>query len=172
MIADRIRSVAPGLEVVEFDVAGPVTSSSLRGAGWVEAAVLLASLQPGPVYTVTSPSGATATARVGDDGSIHATVSCGEVLDEVVLRSYCVGAAHMAAGWVTSEGLSVDDAGIPHDLTIRSFGILRAVDTPEISVELAEDDGVPVNGSDAVFAAVASAVWASTGFVPRWPASG
>ena len=167
-VADRIRSVAPGLDVVEFDVAGPLTSSALRGAGWVEAAVLLASLQDGPVFTVESPDGARATARIDDDG-VHVGVACGDVLDTVVLRSYCVGAAHMGLSWVRSEGLSVDEAGVPHDLTIRSFGILRAVDTPPIEVELVERDGEPVNGSDAVFAAVAAAAWAASGWAPRWP---
>ena len=53
-------------------------------------------------------------------------------LDEVVLRSYCIGAAHMALGWVTSEGLAVDDDGDVIDLTIRSFGILRAADMPPV----------------------------------------
>ena len=57
-------------------------------------------------------------------------------LDEVVLRSYVTGAAHMALGWVTSEALAVDAAGQVHDLTIRSFGILRAVDTPPIEVDI------------------------------------
>ena len=47
----------------------------------------------------------------------------------------------------------------PVDLTIRSFGILRAVDMPPIDVEIEPDDGPPVNGSDAVFAAVAAAAW-------------
>ena len=75
----------------------------------------------------------------------------------------------MGLSWVTSEGLSVDAAGVPHDLTIRSFGILRAVDTPPIEVELVERDGEPVNGSDAVFAAVAAAAWAASGWAPRWP---
>ncbi len=168
-LADRIRSVAPGLELVEFEVAGPSTSTALRGAGWVEAVVLLASLQPGPASTVTSPDGARATASIADDGSISVSVVCGAVLDEVVLRSYCVGAAHMALSWVTSEGLSVDDAGVPHDLTIRSFGILRAVDMPEVTVEVIDTGGDPVNGSDAVFAAVAAAAWARSGWASRWP---
>ena len=53
---------------------------------------------------------------------------CGDPLDEVVLRSYCTGAAHMALGWVRSEGLAVGADGVPVDLTIRSFGILRAAD--------------------------------------------
>lgn len=168
-IADAIRVGAPGLEVVEVDIAGPPTSAALRGAGWVEAAVLLASLQIGPAYTVRTPDGAVATAVVADDGSIAVTVECGRVLDEVVLTSYCVGAAHMALGWVTSEGLSVDDSGVPHDLTIRSFGVLRAVDMPLVTVDVVDGDTEPVNGSDAVFAAVATAAWARTGWSARWP---
>ena len=168
-IVDRILSGAPGLEVVELDVAGPPTSAALRGAGWVEAAVLSASLQPGPHYEVRSPDGARATARIDDDGVVHVTVECGAVLDATVLRSYCVGAAHMGLSWVTSEGLSVDAAGVPHDLTIRSFGILRAVDTPPIEVEVVDDGGEPINGSDAVFAAVATAAWARSRWAPHWP---
>lgn len=168
-IAEAIRSVAPDLEVVEFDVAGPPTSAALRGAGWVELSVLLASLAESPPFTVTSPDGAEASARIDDDGTIRVQVSCGDPLDAALLRSYCIGAAHMALGWVTSEGLSVDADGIPHDLTIRSFGVLRAVDTPPIEIEIGDSDGPPVNGSDVVFAAVAAAAWHRSGWAPRWP---
>jgi aerobic-type carbon monoxide dehydrogenase small subunit (CoxS/CutS family) len=164
-----IHAVAPDLDVIEASVPGPATSTALRGAGWVEAAVLLASLQPGPEFTVTAPSGAAASASIDDIGSIRVHVDCGDVLDETVLRSYCIGAAHMALGWVTSEGVSVDDTGEPHDLTIRSFGVLRAVDTPPIDVEIAASDAEPVNGSDAVFAAVAVAAWHRSGWAARWP---
>ena len=38
-------------------------------------------------------------------------VDAGEVLDAVVLRSYCIGAAHQALGWVRSEGMAVDADG-------------------------------------------------------------
>ena len=166
-IADAIRSVAPDLVVEEADVAGPPTSAEVRAAGWAEAAVLLAAARGDA--TVTSPSGATATASFGEHGGIEVAVTCGEPLDEVVLRSYCIGAAHMALGWVTSEGIAVDEAGEPHDLTIRSFGILRARDMPEVRVEIRAASGPPVNGSDAVFAAVAAAVWRSEGLAPEWP---
>ncbi len=47
-IAEAIASVAPGLRVEEVDVAGPPTSCELRGAGWVEAAVLQAAPPPPP----------------------------------------------------------------------------------------------------------------------------
>jgi aerobic-type carbon monoxide dehydrogenase small subunit (CoxS/CutS family) len=173
-IAAAITSVAPGLVVEEVDVEGPPTSTAARGAGWVEAAVLLASVQPEGPDSVVSPEGARATAHVDDDGDVHISVSCGPVLDMAVLRSYCIGAAHMALGWVRSEGLVVAADGAVQDLTIRSFGVLRAVDTPRIHVTIEEPgdghaDGVPVNGSDAVFAAVAAAAWRHAGFPAAWP---
>jgi CO/xanthine dehydrogenase Mo-binding subunit len=75
----------------------------------------------------------------------------------------------MALGWVTSEGIAVTDDGEPLDLTIRSFGVLRAVDTPPITVEIDDDGGPPRNGSDAVFAAVAAATWLAQGCPPTLP---
>lgn len=167
-IGERIRRAAPGLEVEEVHVPGPPTSSALRAAGWAEAAVLLAGAR-GRAEPVRSPSGGEAEAHLGPDGTIRVRVRCGDPLDEVVLRSYCIGAAHMALGWVTSEGITVDEEGEPHDLTIRSFGVLRASDTPPIEVEIDDEGGEPVNGSDAVFAAVASAVWVAQGCPPEWP---
>lgn len=166
-VAAAIAAVAPDLDVVEVDVVGPPTSVSLRGAGWVEALVLLASMSD--ETAITTPNGARATATIDADGVVHVSVRCGDPLDDAVLRSYCVGAAHMALGWVTSEGISVGPDGTPHDLTMRSFGVLRAVDTPPIEVTIEPDDAEPVNGSDAVMAAVALAAWRRTGFAPDWP---
>jgi xanthine dehydrogenase small subunit len=166
-LADRVHAVAPGLVVEELDVPGPLTSCDLRAAGVAEALVLLAALGDGP-DTVTMPNGAVATAVVDADG-IRVRVRCGRPLDAVVLRSYCIGAAHMALGWVTSEGLAVDDDGVPQDLTIRSFGVLRATDTPTIHVTIDDDDADSVNGSDAVFVAVAAAAWRHSKFAPAWP---
>jgi hypothetical protein len=55
-------------------------------------------------------------------------------------------------------------------LTIRSFGVLRAVDTPPVDVVVdAASAGDPVNGSDAAFAAVAAATWLAQGAPPAWP---
>jgi CO/xanthine dehydrogenase Mo-binding subunit len=142
----------------------------LRAAGWAEAAVLLAGTarQPGPVR-ITAPNGAVADAEITPDGGVRVRVWCGDPLDEVVLRSYCTGAAHMALGWVSSEGIAVSDSGEPLDLTIRSFGVLRAADTPPIEVEVEPDGGTPVAGGDAVFAAVAAAAWIAQGCPPEWP---
>jgi CO/xanthine dehydrogenase Mo-binding subunit len=75
----------------------------------------------------------------------------------------------MALGWVRSEGLSVDDDGVVHDLTVRSFGILRAADMPAVEVEIHDAGGPPVNGSDAVFAAVAASAWIGGGCRQDWP---
>jgi xanthine dehydrogenase small subunit len=183
-IAAAINAVAPGLTVEEYDVAGPRPSAAVRAAGWAEAAVLLSSLRPEGPDVVRSPDGAEATAQLDATGAVTVSVSCGSPLDRTVLRSYCIGAAHMALGWVRSEGISVDEHGDPHDLTIRSFGVLRAVDTPPIDVVIGDGagdgdgepvngygdgDGEPVNGSDAVFAAVAAAAGRHAGFPPAWP---
>ncbi len=167
-IAAAVARVAPGIEVIEVDVAGPPTTMAMRGAGWAEAAVALASLSS--IDRIISPAGALAEATIAADGSVHVTVQCGAALDDTILRSYCIGAAHMALGWVRHEALTVDSDGEVHDLTIRSFGILRAVDTPAIVVDIVESDAEPVNGSDAVFAAVAAAAWRAAGHPARWPA--
>jgi CO/xanthine dehydrogenase Mo-binding subunit len=189
-IAEVVASVAPGVVVEQVDVPGPPTSLAPRATGWAEALVLLAAggvhgdtcAQRAGVLEATkaghrarvglrSPDGAVAHAEVdlGTEPRVDVAVSCGDPLDQVTLRSYCVGAAHMALGWVCSEGLAVDAAGEVHDLTIRSFGVLRAVDTPPIDVTIEPSEGPPVNGSDAAFAAVAAAAWLAQGCPPAWP---
>lgn len=169
-VAQAVAQWAPGLEVLEFDVAGPETSFEVRGAVWVELAAVMSSLREGP-DTVESPNAARARAVVAPDG-VHVSVEAGDPLDDVVLRSYVIGAAHQALGWVRSEGLAVDDSGQVHDLTIRSFGILRASDTPPIHVDITPSESPPVAVGPAVLAAVAAAAWRSEGYGPRWPLGG
>lgn len=166
-ITEVMARHAPGLEVIEVEVDGPPTSTDLRAAGWAEVEMLLAASRGG-VAPVVSPEGARAEAEVVD-GRIRIRVSAGAVLDRVVLRSYAIGAAHMAFGLVSSESLTVDDDGAIHDLTIRSFGVPRAIDTPPVEVEVLDSDGPAVNGSDAVFVAVAAAVWLHQGCPPDLP---
>lgn len=114
---------------------------------------------------VADPSGGIAGARVEFDerngalAGVHVRVAAGDVLDLVVLRSYCTGAVHMALGWVLHEGIAVDADGVVHDLTIRSFGILRAKDMPPVDIEIVDDDRAACAVSDAVFAATAAACW-------------
>jgi len=168
-IAEAIAMVAPDVTVEEVDVVGPPTSADLRGAGWLEAAVLLAAAR-GEVGWIAGPGGGEATASVDADGRIAVHVRAGDPLDETTLRSYCAGAAHMGLGLVRSEAIAVDpETGEIHDLTIRSFGVLRAVDTPPISIDVQADDHPAVNGSDAVMAAVAAATWLAAGTPPVWP---
>jgi xanthine dehydrogenase small subunit len=178
-ISDAITSIAPQFVVEEVDVVGPPTSVDIRGAGVVEAQILLAALgaknadesgdNNAHSATVTSAEGAIATVAIGFDGIVRADLRCGRVLDAIVLRSYAIGAVHMALGWVTSEGLSVDEDGMISDLTIRSFGVLRSADMPHVEVTLHEEDSESVNGSDAVFAATAAAVWSAQGWPTDWP---
>lgn len=154
-IDEAIAAVSPDLRIEHVQPPGPLrTSAAIRGAGWAEANALLA-LARGEAARVASPGGGWAEAEVTDD-LIAVRVGAGEVLDEIVLRSYCIGAAHMGYSLVMSEALAVDEAGEVHDLTVRSLGVLRASDTPAIQIEMVED-GPAVNGSDAVFAAVAAA---------------
>jgi len=167
-IVEAVALVAPGLVVEEVEVVGPPTSVAIRAAGWAEATVLLAGAR-GTLEPVVDPrSGATATAEI-TDGVVRVRVQAGAPLDDVVLRSYCTGAAHMALSWISSEGIAVDAEGVVHDLTIRSFGVLRAVDTPPIEVEVVPSEGPAVRGSDAVFAAVAAAAWLHLGCPVDWP---
>jgi CO/xanthine dehydrogenase Mo-binding subunit len=182
-VAVAVAGVAPGLVVEEVDVVGPPTSVGARGTGWVEAAVLLAaagalgsgasSVGSGTVR-VMAPCGGAARSLVtldpaGRPLSVTIWVEAGVPLDEVVLRSYCIGAAHMALGWVCSEGVAIGDDGEPVDLTLRSFGIPRARDTPEVEVHIEASEGEATNGSDAVFAAVAAATWLAKGLPGCWP---
>ena len=76
----------------------------------------------------------------------------------------------MGLGLVRSEQLAVDPTdGSIHDRTVRSFGVLRAIDTPLIRVVIEPSDEEPVNASDAVMAAVAAAAWLDADLPSSWP---
>jgi xanthine dehydrogenase small subunit len=167
-VEEAITAALPDAAVEQVVAPGPPTSLAVRGAGWAEAAVLAAGARRA-VGRIVAPGGGMAEATVGPDGGLSVWVDAGSALDDTVLRSYCIGAAHMALSWVTSEGLTVDADGEVHDLTIRSFGIVRATEMPDVEVLVERTDRDPVNGSDAVFAAVAAAVWLHQGLPPRWP---
>lgn len=168
----------------QLALAGPPVSDALRAVGLAEHAVLvegaldaagadrlaLTDARTAAVLLDTAvlhADGARAGARVEIDPEsgvvtgIGVRVAAGDPLDDVVLRSYAVGAVHMALGWVLTEGIAVDPTtGEVHDLTIRSFGIVRPKSTPPIEVEIIDDPGEPLaRSSDAVFAAVAAATW-------------
>jgi aerobic-type carbon monoxide dehydrogenase small subunit (CoxS/CutS family) len=150
------------------EIPGPPVSLEIRAAVLAECAMLTAGALQREL-TIDVSSGAHATAHVEADGGtvkrVTVQVGAGDPLDEVVLRSYAIGAAHMALGWVLSEGLAVDPVtGEIHDLTIRSFGVLKASQTPMIDIEIVDSSGPPLaRASDAVFAAVASSTWLALG---------
>lgn len=178
-----VAAWSTGVTVSEVAVDGPPVGAHLRGAGWAEVgtatvalAARLAGWSAGEAVEVAAPGGGRARvcllpATVGAAGTEEVAIEvwAGEILDPVVLRSFCYGAAHQALGWVRSEGVSVDAAGQVHDLTIRSFGVPPARETPHLTLTLHQSDRWPVNGSDAVFVAVAAAAWLTDGLVPRWP---
>jgi hypothetical protein len=173
------RTVAwcPGIEVEEVAVSGPPVSAALRGA--VSAEVLaarhaLSGAQDAVAVHVALPDAAAAEVALHPEewhgrGRVHVDVWAGAPLDTVTLRSYALGAVHQALGLVWSEGIAVDEAGEPVDLTIRSFGILAARDMPDVAVTVHDGDGWPVNGSDAVFVATLAAAWRAEGLPARWP---
>lgn len=169
----------------EADVAGPPVATDLRAVGLAEQAVLIegaidtagadravlvASERAAAVLldsVAQTPSGAVAGTSVElepESGAlvrVAVRIAAGDPLDEVVLRSYAIGAAHMALGWVLTEQLAVDpESGDVLDLTIRSFGVIRPQHVPAIEVTIVDDPGEPLaRASDAVFAAVAAATW-------------
>ena len=178
--SEVLRWVLPAADVVELDIPGPATSMDLRAAVWAEAQMLTAALnrraagaprETAPATVgITSPEGATARATVSPTG-INVHIDAGDPLDAITLRSYAIGAAHMAWSWVTSESLTVDTKGEVHDLTIRSFGITRSADTPHINVTIEPSQHPPLPASDTVFAAVAAATWLSHNTPPHLPTS-
>ena len=194
----RVLAVAPGLVLEEVEVAGPPVGPDLRGVGWVEVLAAQHALRARQArrgvggdadagdagdageagaarVEVAVPDGGRAAVSLRTRGgpygrgAVLAEVWAGELLDEVTLRSYVLGAVHQALGLVWAEGIAVDGDGAPLDLTIRSFGILAARDMPQVDVVLHQEDRWPVNGSDAVFAATVAAAWIAEGTPPRWP---
>ena len=155
-------------------MAGPPTSTARGRQAGPRRSCSSAAAAGRPPAGARSPTGAAAEVSRRADGRVRVRVSAGDPLDEVVLRSYGIGAAHMALGWVTSRGsLTVDPADrCTTSPSARSVCCGRST-RPAIEVEIDRSAGEvarpPVNGSDAVFAAVAAAVWRHQGFPPDWP---
>ena len=132
----------PGSTVEEVDVPGPpgVGRPARRGLGRGRRAPRRARrpCAPAPAARATrhgdvAGRGAGPRPRSTTTATVSVAVAAGEVLDEVVLRSYAIGAVHQALGWVRSEGIAVDEDGDVLDLTIRSFGILPARAMPAVA---------------------------------------
>ena len=168
-----MSEVLPRAQVEVVDVPGPPVSPTLRAAGWAEGQVLRLALgclerDAGSPVVLEAGDGARVEVELSDD-AVCVDVWAGEVLDPVTLRSYVIGAVHQALGWVWQEGVAVDGAGEPVDLTIRSFGVLTARQMPDVDVRLHDESRWPVRAGDAVFAATAAAAWSAEGMPPDWP---
>jgi len=170
-VVAAIVAAAPGLDVTIEPIAGPPVGTTHRGAGVAEVLAALAIARvplDARECTVTTPNGATATVRVAA-GRISVVVAAGDPLCEATLRSFVIGAVHQGFSMVTTEGIAVDERGVPVDLTIRSFGITPARSFPHVDVTLESDDRQPLAAGTAVFAATLAAMWLSEGRGPRWP---
>ncbi len=169
-LLEAVASVAPDLELEVVDVLGPPLGTSHRGAVLAEVLAARAALGAAPDGSceVTTPNGARAGVRVHADG-IDVRADAGSPRCAATTRSYAIGAVHQAFSMVRTEGIALDDDGVPVDLTIRSFGITPAREFPHVTVALAASDGPPLAVGTAVFAAALAAVWLAEGLGPRWP---
>ena len=167
------RSVraAPTLSIEEVDVAGPPTSIGVRGVGWVEPVVLLAVVarrrgRRRRPAAIDAPNGASAEVTVGADGALGGAcrLRAAARRDRAALVLHRCRPHGAELGHVRGRSPSTT-TGAVHDLTIRSFGVAAR---RRHAVRRRRDRrsirrGEPVNGSDAVFAAVAAAVWRAPG---------
>ena len=88
----------------------------------------------------------TSTTRPGALERVEVRVAAGDPLDEIVLRSYAIGAAHMALGWVLhrgARGRSRDRRGArPHDPLVRRSSAPRT--RRRSTSTIVDDDGPPL----------------------------
>jgi xanthine dehydrogenase small subunit len=167
---EAISMAAPELDVDVVEVRGPRIGTTHRGAGVAEvlAARALLAATPDATCTVTTPNGATASVSCRD-GVLRVELDAGDPLCVATTRSFAIGAVHQGFSMVTSEGIALDAAGTPVDLTIRSFGVTPARSFPHVDVAVAHSTTEPVAVGEAVFAATLAAVWLAEGAGPRWP---
>ncbi len=169
-LVDLLGGIDPRLDVSVAEVAGPLVGVTHRGAAVAEVLAALAVLRARSdgTCTVETANGAWAEVRLAD-GRIEARAHAGDPRCVATTRSYVIGAVHQAYSMVTTEGLALDEAGTPVDLTIRSFGVTPARDFPHVDVELTTSDAPPLAVGTAVFAAALAAVWLAEGTGPTWP---
>ncbi len=62
----------------------------------------------------------------------------GRAVNPTLCEGQVEGAVHMGLGYALTEDFPSDENGFPTNMTLRSLGILRAKDVPQIDVELVE----------------------------------
>ncbi len=161
---DRVRVV---VDTTRELGAGQTTGSrgTLMGAGGVQAACRVAlenKCRPGVDYygeyrvdwtnsleervenpIIHSTFGYAAQLVIADPDTGHiekvvAVHDVGRVVNPTLCEGQVQGAVHMGLGYALSEEFPTDETGMPTNMTLRSLGILRAKDIPEIEVQLVE----------------------------------
>ena len=69
---------------------------------------------------------------------IVAVHDVGRAVNPLLCEGQVQGAVHMGLGYALSEDFPCDDEGRPKNMTLRSLGIIRAKDVPNIDVILVE----------------------------------
>lgn len=62
----------------------------------------------------------------------------GRAVNPTLCEGQIEGAVHMGLGYALTEDFPADELGMPTNMTLRSLGILRPKDVPDIQVELVE----------------------------------
>ena len=63
----------------------------------------------------------------------------GKAVNPLLVEGQIEGSVHMGLGYALSEDFPTDpETGFPTNMTLRSLGILRAKDVPEIEVQIVE----------------------------------
>ncbi len=77
--------------------------------------------------------------ETGDIEKVVAVHDVGRAVNPTLVEGQVEGSVHMGLGYALSEEFPTDPAtGFPTNMTLRSLGILRAKDVPEIEVQLVE----------------------------------
>ncbi|PIR18531.1 MAG: selenium-dependent xanthine dehydrogenase [Elusimicrobia bacterium CG11_big_fil_rev_8_21_14_0_20_64_6] len=127
-----------------------------------------------PVVTHYSYSYATQVAIVGDDGKVAELIAAhdaGKIMNPTMFEGQIEGSLHMGLGYAISEELVMEN-GRPKSTKLRDCGVLRAKETPKltvIGVEVPDPigpygaKGVGEIGLVPTAGAVANAFWAFDG---------
>ena len=77
-----------------------------------------------------------------DSGEIEKVVAVhdvGKAVNPLLVEGQIEGSVHMGLGYALTEDFPTDpETGFPTNMTLRSLGILRAKDVPEIEVQIVE----------------------------------
>jgi xanthine dehydrogenase molybdenum-binding subunit len=77
--------------------------------------------------------------ETGDIEKVVAVHDVGKAVNPTLVEGQVEGSVHMGLGYALTEEFPTDpETGFPTNMTLRSLGILRAKDMPEIEVQLVE----------------------------------